>query len=519
MTDLPGAARNRTRAFAQFPRGRRRAAPWLLALLLCGSACSGDGAAPSDLAPGDRETRLGQAYDRIGHFTGDLDAMVERRVIRVLTVYSIGRYFLYGGEERGIVVETARQFQKFINRREKITQPAIHVAVIPVARDQLVPALLAGRGDVIIASFSVTPERRERVAFSEPASKPLSEVLVTGPSAPPLGGIEDLADETVYLRHSSSYRESVEGVNERFRAAGLAAIEVQPVSELLEDSDLVEMVNAGLLPWAIVDDYKLPWWEGVLADLEVREDIVFRDGVRTAWALREDNPQLMQAVNEYLRKHREGTMLGNVLKRRYYDDFDWAANALSPTAYERFAGLEKLFRKYGERFGIDYRLLAAQGFQESRLDQSARSPGGAVGIMQIKPSTARDPNVNVPDIGEAEGNIHAATKYLDFLRSRYFSGPEIGELDSWLLALAAYNAGPARTGDLREKARDMGYDPNVWFDNVELAAVRHVGREPVQYVANIFKYYTSYQLSQAQLEKRRAARERAGVSQDAGAKP
>ena len=117
--------------------------------------------------------------------------------------------------------------------------------------------------------------------------------------------------------------------------------------------------------------------------------------------------------------------------------------------------------------------------------------------MQIKPGTAADSNVNIRDIHKVEANIHAGVKYLDFLRRRYFSAPEIDELNQILLAQAAYNIGPGRMIKLRNSARTQGYDPNIWFDNVELAAAKDIGREPVQYVANIYKYYLAYRMSSA----------------------
>lgn len=465
-----------------------------------------------DLTPLDAENELGPRYDRIQTWTGDLDAMAERRVIRLLTVYSVGRYYLEDAQERGLVREVATRFEDFINRRYGNPSVRIHVAVVPVARGQLVPALLEGRGDLIEASLTITDERAALIDFSEPASKPLSEILVTGPTAPALGSIEDLSGETLYLRMSSSYRESVEALNARLQAQGLDPVRIAPVSELLEDADLVEMVNAGLLPWAVIDDYKVAWWRDVFDNLVIRDDIVFRSDSRTAWAMRRDSPQLMTAVNTFLSTHREGTLIGNVLKNRYVRDFDWAANALAPSDYERFAALENLFIKYGDRYDFEHLLLAAQGYQESRLDQNARSAAGAIGVMQVRPSTAGDPNVGIDDIHLVEPNIHAGTKYLAFLRERYFNEPGVDELNQTLLALAAYNVGPSRMINLRNRADKMGYDRNVWFDNVEIVAAKYVGREPVHYVANIYKYYLAYVLSSEQLAQRAAARDRAGIS-------
>ncbi len=442
---------------------------------------------------------------------GDLDVMEDARVIRILTVYGPGRYYLDGPNAEGIVAEMATMFEEFINKRLGTKTLKVHVVVIPVSRDQLFPALLAGKGDLVSAGLTITEERIEEVDFSIPSSKPLSEILVTGPSAPPLESIEGLSGQTLYLRESSSYRESAEALNERLVAAGKAPAQIHYMSELLEDDDLIEMVNAGLLPWAVVDEYKLQLWDGVFKELVARDDIVFREGGRLGWAMRKNSPQLKQALNDFLKKNREGTLMGNILRNRYIRDFDWAANALNDEDYGRFRELESIFKQYGEQYGVDYLLAAAQGYQESRLDQDVRSHAGAIGVMQLLPTTAKDPKVGIADIHQVESNIHAGIKYLDYLRSRYFDDPAISRENQTFLALAAYNAGPSRMINLRAKAEKAGYDPNVWFDNVEVIAAREIGRETVQYVSNIYKYYLSYRMVAMQELNRLEAREEAGI--------
>lgn len=446
-------------------------------------------------------------------WTGDLDTMEENRVIRMLTVYSPGRYHLEeNGEEKGLVKEMASRFEDFINKRLKRKTVRVNVAIIPMARSQLIPALLQGHGDIINASLSITPERAEIMDFSIPATKPISEILITGPKAATLGSIDDLSGRTIYVRQSSSYRESVENLNARLESEGKEPVNIELVSEFLEDDDLIEMVDKGLLPWAIVDDYKLGLWKDVFTNTVAREDIVFREGGRIGWVFREDSPLLESAVNDFLKKNREGTLVGNVLKNRYIRDFDWAANALEDSDYERFLDLQHIFQKYGDQYRVDYLVAAAQGYQESRLNQKARSGAGAIGVMQLLPSTAKDKNVAIHDIHNVDSNIHAGIKYLDFLRTRYFDDPSIDARNKTLLALAAYNAGPTRMINMRNKAKKLGYDPNQWFDNVELVAAQEIGRETVQYVANIYKYYIAYRYTLEQQAGHAEARKRAGMT-------
>ena len=443
------------------------------------------------------------------HF-GDLDTMVERRAIRVLTVYGPGRYFLEDGP-RGTVQEYADKLQKVVNEAFKTGLLTVQVAVIPVARDQLFPALQAGYGDIVMAGTTVTDNRQVRVDFTNPVSKPLKEVLITGPSAPRIGSLADLSGKTVYLRLSSSYAESVNELSQKLVEQGQAPIRIEAVDESLEDEDLIEMVDTGLLPWAVVDDYKPQIWREIFTRVTVRDDLVLREGARLAWAIRPDSPQLKAFLNTFLKDNREGTLFGNIIRNRYIRDFDWTENAAGAEELGRYRKLSALFRKYGTDYGMDPTLLAAQGFQESRLDQTVRSHVGAVGVMQLLPSTAEDKNVGIPNIDELEPNIEAGAKYMAFLKERYFSGPELDEINGSLLALASYNAGPGRIRRLRREAGERGYDPNLWFDNVEVIVAEQVGRETVQYVSNIFKYYLTYRWINTADAERAAARRATGM--------
>jgi membrane-bound lytic murein transglycosylase MltF len=435
-------------------------------------------------------------------WTGDLDGMLERRVIRVLTVYGLPRYFLDGPEERGLTYELFKQFEEFINQKQDRGTLKVHVVLVPVARDELIPALLQGRGDIAAAGLTITHERDALVDFSDPLARDVAEILVTGPAAPAIATVEDLAGREVAVRPSSSYRSSLDTLNQRFLAQGLPAITIRDVSEALEDEDILEMVSTGLLPWAVVDDYKAKAWTQVFDTLVMRDDIVLRAGGALGHAFRPNSPLLQAALNEFAATHREGSLAGNMLLNKYLRDFEWSKNALAEEDYKRFENLRAIFEKYGEQYAIDYLFVIAQGYQESRLRQETRSAAGALGVMQLLPSTAADPVVGIPDISEAENNIHAGVKYLDFLRSQNFSDPAVDRVNQTLFTLASYNAGPARVKQLRKMAAEEGYDPNRWFDNVEIIAAREIGRETVQYVANILKYYTAYHMVVSQHAQR-----------------
>jgi len=467
---------------------------------------------PQDLSVDSSDQQVGLGFERLAQQRlGDLDRMEKDRLIRVLTVYGLGRYFLDGGQEKGLTFDLFKKFEQAVNKRLGKGHIKVHVIFIPVSRDELIPALIEGRGDIAAAGLTITAERDQLIDFTDPASKKLSEVLVTGPSAPTVKNIGDLAGHKIYVRASSSYRSSIDELNRQFINEGKKAIRLEDANEVLEDEDILEMVNSGLIDWAVVDNYKAHIWEKVFEHLVVRDDIVFRDGGRIAFAVREDSPNLKAVLNEFLKTNRQGTLSGNILFNRYFRDFDWAKNALHADDYQRFQDLESIFQVYGKQYGVDYLMVAAQGYQESRLDQNARSGAGAIGVMQMLPSTAKDSNVGISDISTADANIHAGIKYLDFIRQRYFSDPEIDRFNKTMFAFAAYNAGPARIRKLRDKAAKAGYDPNQWFDHVEIFAAKEIGRETVQYVANILKYYIAYSLITQQELKRLKARKASGI--------
>ena len=454
------------------------------------TAASASPARPPDLAG---LTRVAQAY------TGDFDGMVERRTLRALVVRSKTFFFFDGATRRGLSHDMLKAFERHANDRLATGALTVDVVFLPVTRDRLIPALLAGYGDLAVANLTITPERLALVDFSVPLYRNIREVLVTGPGGAPIASVDDLSGRTLHTRRSSSYFESLAALNERLTAAGRAPVEIRTVDEHIEDEELLEMVNAGLIGAVPVDSHKAAFWEQIFADLEVHEDIVFRDRADIGWAMRRDSPRLREVVDEFLLENREGSLLGNMLFRRYLKETRYVENALDSSELRKFRETAPLFRQYAARYGFDWLLIVAQAYQESRLDQSLRSQAGAVGIMQLLPSTAAGKNVGIADIGVLENNIHAGNRYLRFIRDRYFAAEPMSELDKTLFAFASYNGGPARIASLRTEAAQEGLDPNVWFDNVELIAARRIGRETVHYVSNIYKYWIAYQLSREQL--------------------
>jgi membrane-bound lytic murein transglycosylase MltF len=264
--------------------------------------------------------------------------------------------------------------------------------------------------------------------------------------------------------------------------------------ENLEDEDLLEMLNAGLIPLIVMDSHKATFWNQIFDNITVHEDAAVASEGNIAWAFRKDSPELAAVVNEFVKKNKAGTLMGNILLKRYLKSTDYIKNSTSEAEIEKFRQTIDYFKKYGDQYGFDYLMIAAQAYQESRIDQSKKSAAGAIGVMQLLPSTAADKNVNIPDIHDMQNNIHAGTKYLRFIADRYFTDDSIDSQNRLLFSFAAYNAGPAKIAKLRNEAAAQGLDPNKWFRNVELVAAKRIGRETVQYVSNIYKYWIAYSM-------------------------
>ncbi|MCL5775419.1 transporter substrate-binding domain-containing protein [Limibaculum sp. FT325] len=433
-------------------------------------------------------------------WTGDLDGIVERGYLRIGTGFNPFFFHYNKADQRGLMVDVAARLEAHL--RKALGKPArgLTVAIAPVGRAELIPALLGGRIDMISAMMTVTPEREKLVAFSDPTIEDVAEVVVTGPAAPPVASLDDLVATGVALRRSSSYFEHLAAINAERSARGSAAIPVTELDDELEDPDVAELIAAGSLPAGIFDDHMARLYAEVFEGLTIHDGITVATGGRIAMAVRPDAPALLAQLNAFIPSIRKGSLVGNMLRKQYFGDATAFRNALDPADSARFRETIAIIRKYADQYEFDAILIAAQGFQESRLDQRKRSPVGAVGIMQVMPATARDPNVAIPNISVADRNVEAGVKYLRFLRDHYFSDPAMSPLDQALFSFAAYNAGPGNISKARKRAVKMGLDPNRWFGSVEIAAGRVVSREPVVYVRNILKYYTAYRIYATRLD-------------------
>lgn len=437
---------------------------------------------------------------------GDFDGMFERRMVRVLVPYSRTLYYNDKGRERGISAETARAFEQYLNKKyaKQLGKRPITLYLIPTPRDELLSDVAAGLGDIAAGNLTATDARRQLVDFAAPAdAKPNREIVLSGPKSQPLATAEALSGKTVHVRAASSYHESLVALNQRLSKDGKAPVRLVVVPDELEDEDLMEMLQVGLVEYIVVDDWKARMWAHVLPKVTLNEAAVLRDGGMVGWAMRKNSPKLAAELEDFYASHLKRQGVLNYLRQQQGLRVKALKDAGASADVQRFEQMLALFQKYGPKYGFDPVMLAAQGYQESQLDQQAKSHVGAIGVMQIMPATGAE--LKVGDIRVTEANIHGGAKYMDQLMTRYFKDAKFDAPNRALFAFASYNAGPGNIAKMRKEAEKRGLNPDKWFNNVEMVTAEKIGIETTTYVRNIYKYYTSYKLMvEAQQERDKA---------------
>jgi membrane-bound lytic murein transglycosylase MltF len=476
----------------------------LICLLLLMAACKKKTADVDVNQAGDVESIL----DVGEKWTGDFDGMLKRQKIRVLVPYSKTFYFLDGAKQAGITYEMVKIFDEWLNKKLGKKHLRVHLVIIPTPSEDLLTGLIEGRGDIATGNLTITSERKKIVDFSDPMASGAQEIIVAAKGTPTLKTIEDLSGREVYMRPSSSYFESLKKLNDQLKKVGRKPVEIVKADPYLEDEDILEMVNAGIIPFTAVDQHLAEPWSKVFDNIVVYPNLTVRTGGELSSAIRKNSPKLKEVINEFVAGHKQGTMLFNTITNRYLKGTKWMKNALAKEDLRRFSEADDFFIKYANKYNFDWLFIAALAYQESGIDQSVRSPKGAIGVMQMLPTTAKDPNVNIPNINNLENNIHAGVKYLRFIRDRYFEKEQMDEANKTLFTMASYNAGAGKIAQLRTEAEKTDFDPNIWFDNVEVIAARRIGGETVRYVSNIYKYYIAYRLTVDELEMKRKVKEK-----------
>ena len=430
---------------------------------------------------------ISEAYDE------DLPGLLKKKYIRVLTTLNRTNFYISEGHLVGYEYALVKGYEDYLNSR--IDQNGLHVVLefITVSRDQLIPKLVSGYGDIAAAGLTITPERKTRVNFTKPYLTGINEVVITRKNGFQPKNIFDLSAKRIHVRKSSSYYDSLLRLNEKLRKNRRKPVKVMFLNEELETETALEMVDNGAIAITVADSHIARAWSQVLENITIHEDVVLRENSKIAWMVRKNNPRLLSSLNAFIDTHKKGTLLGNIYFNRYYNDTGHLKNPLDPEEWEKLAQYKDVIKKYARKYDFDWLLILAMAFQESELDHNRKSSAGAVGLMQVLPATAMDKNIGITHVGRLENNVHAGVKYLAFLRDRYFNSEKIPLRDQIRFSLAAYNAGPTNISKARKMARKMGLNKNRWFRHVELATLRTIGMETVQYVSNINKYYVLYQ--------------------------
>jgi membrane-bound lytic murein transglycosylase MltF len=438
------------------------------------------------------------------HWTGDFDGMLKRREIRALVVYSMTAFFYDQGRPEGVSFEALQDFQRALNLQLHTGSRPLQITFLPVGYEQLESDLTSGLADLIAIPVAIAPERQKKVEFSTPVATHVTQIVVTGPSGPTVTRADDLSGKEVFVNPLTVYNESLQNLNKTLASEGKNPVIVKFADKNLGDEDLLEMVNAGLIPATVTIGPRAEFWARVYDHIRLCTACVLDNEEQLAWVMRKDSPELKARVDAYIRTHREGTSFGNTLLREYLQNTKWVKNATADAEMTKFQLYVDFFKKYAAEYDFDYLMLVALGYQESDLDQNRRNPTGALGIMQVIPKYAAASPIDIPNVDTAEPNIHAGTKMLRVIGDTYFNDEKLDALNKTLLTFASYNAGPTRIAELRKTAERDGLNPNVWFGNVELVVARNVGQQTVRYVSNIYKYYVSYKLAleQQQLQHR-----------------
>jgi len=423
-------------------------------------------------------------------YTDDFDAIKKRKTLRVITRNNAASYFLWRGELLGFEYELAKAFAKQHNLRLEI--------IIAPSHEAQVPMILQGKGDIIASFLTVTENRKQRgIAFSRFHHK-ASEIIVSRADDNAIQTIEDLAGRSIYVRKSSAYWETLRTLKNTGLKFNLIA-----APENMETEEIIAQVANGKFDLTLADNH--------LLDIELtwRDDIhgalVIGDVRDNAWAMRSQNPLLLEAVNQFMKKQYR-SLFYNVTYDKYFKNArrikKYRSQRIDLNPDGTLSPYDTLVKKYAQIHDFDWRLLVAQMYQESRFNPKAKSWAGAQGLMQVMPRTAKE--MKISNLKEPESGIKAGVQYLNWVRNRFEQ--ELSIKDRMWFTLAAYNAGQGHVKDARRLAQQQGLNPDKWFDNVEKAMLllskrkyyrkaRHGyvrGTEPVNYVREIRTRYRAY---------------------------
>lgn len=419
-------------------------------------------------------------------FTDDLPGLKERGRLRMITRNNPMTYFIHRGRQVGFEYELMRKFAEEHGLRLDIVIPDSHADLLTYLRE--------GKGDVVAAAMTITPERGDLAAFSRPYNE-VDELVVVRAGVDSINSLDDLAGRTVHVRRSASFYTTLKALQDSID------LEIALVSDAMETEEILAGVEEGLYDITLCDsnllDVELAYGRRLKAAFSIKPTLL-------GWAVRKENPALLAALDQYVSEERGGLYF-NMMKKRYFKNRRTIAKAKDSLRVDlsgRLSPYDDLVKKYARQYGQDWRMIMAQMYQESKFDPQASSWVGALGLMQIMPDTGLE--LGFDDLRDPEANIHAGTKYMHQLVNRF--DPALPMEERVRLALASYNVGYGHVLDARQLAREKGWDPDRWFGNVERAMkllarpayyqrARYGfcrGGQPVHYVRNVQSMYDAY---------------------------
>lgn len=435
------------------------------------------------------------------YYTEDLEKILEKRVLRVLVVYDGVNYYFVDGHQSGLSVAMMAKFKSYID--EKYLQDSkikLDIQYIPVPEDQVYSMLQKGVGDVV-ANFLIPRKKHiDNISFTDPLMDHISEVLVTNKNFPKIKNLKQLSGMTIYVKKSSKAIEILKSINLFFDNMHMKRVNIVKVDPVILDNELVEGVQNGIYPATILNSAKSKIWQWIFPNIVFHSEYPLSQDDTINWAVHSNNKELLETLNQFIALYNNKTPQGQKLQAIYLSPqastvakYDKSHNV--DTMGLKFADFEKyknLFQKYGERYDLDWRLLLCQAYQESSLKQNVRSERGAVGILQVSPTLAKQFHNGEYSFDSLEGNVQVGTMYLRYIIDSYFKDFYLDSYNQMAFALAAYNAGPGRIAFYRKEAAKRGLDGNVWFGNVEKIVAEKGLKETIIYVSNILKRYQAY---------------------------
>ena len=434
-------------------------------------------------------------------WSGSYSEMIGRGEIRMAVPYNRTIYINEKGVPRGLSVEVSKGFARWVNTKYagQLKGGSVSIKLVPTVAPELLNSLSSGRADIAIGDIGLyEPIPNSQQFIVNHASKEGQEVLLTGPGSPPLKKMADLSGQTVYGSRNTNFQKTFSALNKELKRNGKLLINLASPLGDLDDEDLLEMLNSGLISYVTVADWKFKLWQSIYKNITVHADLSVQDSGWVGWVVRSTNRDLNDDLIDFYESDDFVKSLSAFRQDDYKQHLKGLKDPMDKTVWTRFESMRPLFNRFGAQYKLSPLILASLGFQETLLNQSAVSAVGAIGVMQLMPATGM--SLGVGDIHLLEPNLHGGADYMNQLISKYFPDVQFEGNNRSLFAVASYNIGPNNVAKARERAKDIGFDPNRWFGNVEFTATEHMGYEPMIYVRNVYKYYISYSLKLKEIQ-------------------